>query len=274
MTALLARALEPLGLWLRLLGVSMRGQLQYRASFCFGVVGQFLVTGIEFLGVWALFDRFELLAGWRLAEVAVFYGVTNMALGLADSVSAGFDQLGSAIRQGDFDRVLLRPRSTVLQLVGQELSLRRLGRLLQGAVVLGWALHAVGVEWSLGHALLLLFTLAGGACLFLGLFVLQGTICFWTIETLEIMNTLTYGGVATAQYPLVIYTASLRRFFTFVVPLACVAYYPVVALVEAEDPLGSGRAFQVAAPALGFVFLLVSFGVWRLGLRRYASTGS
>jgi len=271
---MIARALEPLRLWGRLLAVSVRAQLQYRVSFWLGVAGQFALSGIEFLGVWALFERFEQLAGWRLEEVAVFYGVTNVSLALADSFSAGYDQLGTWIRQGDFDRVLLRPRSTVLQLTARELSLRRLGRLAQGAGVLAWGLHAVEVAWTPAQVALLAFTLLGGACLFLGLFVLQGTICFWTVETLELMNTLTYGGVATAQYPLSIYTRGLRRFFTFVVPLACVAYYPVLALLSVDDPLGSPPAFGWAAPGLGVAFLLAAFGVWRIGVRRYTSTGS
>jgi ABC-2 type transport system permease protein len=59
-----------------------------------------------------------------------------------------------------------------------------------------------------------------------------------------------------------------------VVPLACVAYYPVVALLEVDDPLGTDRVFQMAAPGLGVMFLLASFLLWRIGVRRYTSTGS
>jgi ABC-2 type transport system permease protein len=30
----------------------------------------------------------------------------------------------------------------------------------------------------------------------------------------------------------------------------------------------------IVSPVAGFVFLAAAFGVWRLGVRRYASTGS
>jgi ABC-2 type transport system permease protein len=88
------------------------------------------------------------------------------------------------------------------------------------------------------------------------------------------MNTLTYGGTETAQYPLAIYRPWFRRFFTYVVPLGCISYFPAVAIFGIEDPLGSSRAFQIAAPLAGFLFLALALGFWRFGIRRYTSTGS
>jgi ABC-2 type transport system permease protein len=266
--------LDALALYGRYLGISARAQLQYRASFVLQSMGQFLVTGIEFLAVWALFERFGGLGSWELAEVAFFYGTVNVAFALADSLSTGLDHLGDLVKRGEFDRILLRPRSTVLQLAAYELALRRIGRLAQGLVVLWIADHALAVDWTLAKVLLLSGTLFGGVCLFFGLFLLQATLAFWTTETLELMNTLTYGGVETAQYPLAIYAAWFRRVFTFVVPLAAIAYFPVVALLERPDPLGSPLWFQQAAPLLGPLFLLAALAFFHLGLRHYKSTGS
>ncbi|MEM7016700.1 MAG: ABC-2 family transporter protein, partial [Pseudomonadota bacterium] len=97
---------------------------------------------------------------------------------------------------------------------------------------------------------------------------------FWTTETLEVMNVTTYGGVETAQYPMPIYHSAFRRFFTFVVPLACVGYFPLVAIMGIEDPLGSPVWFQWIAPTAGILFMLVTFRMWRFGVRHYTSTGS
>ena len=265
---------DGLALFTRYLGVSIRAQMQYRASFLLQSLGQFLVTGIEFLGVWALFDRFGALREWAFAEVAVFYGVVNVGFALADALSTGFDRMGEFVKRGEFDRILLRPRSTVLQLVAYELALRRVGRLLQGVLILAWGVRLLDVTLGAGDVLLLLAAIVGGACLFLGLFVLQGAMSFWTVETLELMNTLTYGGVQAAQYPLAIYAGWFRRFFTFVVPLAAIAYFPVVAVLDHADPLGSPLWFQHVAPLLGVLFFLASLAAWRIGVRHYSSTGS
>ncbi len=264
-----------LGLYGRYLGISVRAQLQYRAAFVMATSGQLLITAIEFLGVWALFDRFGHLQGWTFAEVALFYGVVNCAFALADALVTGFDQFGTLyLKSGDFDRLLLRPRSAVLQLMGHELALRRIGRLAQGLAVLIWASLALELDWTLSRYAILALTIVGGVAFFFALFVLQATLSFWTIESLEMMNVLTYGGVESGQYPLSIYHGAFRRFFTYVVPLGCVSYFPIVAILGVDDPLGTSRTFQVLAPLVGLVFFGVSLGLWRLGVRRYTSAGS
>jgi ABC-2 type transport system permease protein len=88
------------------------------------------------------------------------------------------------------------------------------------------------------------------------------------------MNILSYGDLEAAQYPLSIYGAAFRKFFTFVVPLACVSYFPLVEILGVQDPLGSSRGFQVCAPTFGVLFLLVALQGWRVGVRHYTSTGS
>ncbi len=265
---------DGLRLYGRYIGISIRGQMQYRVTFLLQALGMLLVTGIEFLGLWALFSRFGTLRGWTLAEAAMFYGLVNVVFSLSDAIARGFDTFGGMIRTGNFDRVLLRPRSTVLQLMGQELTLKRIGRLAQGLAVLIWACHAQGIHWTPAKAGLLVAAMVGGACLFAGLAVLQATSCFWTTESLEIWNALTNGGSYAGQYPLAIYPRWFRRFFIYVVPVGCVAYFPVLAILEKTDPIGSAVWCQWLSPLAGVIFLLVCLQVWRFGVRHYTSTGS
>jgi ABC-2 type transport system permease protein len=254
---------------------SIKGQMQYPASFLLLSIGQFLSTIVEFVGIWALFGRFQHLGGWTLSQVALFYGTVNISFALADTISRGFDVFGPAfVKTGDFDRLLLRPRPTPLQLLGHELRLTRLGRFLQGTLVLGIAVALLDLSWGVREAALLLFTVAGGIAFFLGLVILQATLAFWTIESLELANTLTYGGVTAAQYPIEIYSRWLREFFTFVAPLACVAYFPIVAILGIHDPMGAPKWFLSASPLAGFLFLGAALMLWRVGERHYRSTGS
>ena len=261
-------------LYLRYVSISIKSQMQYRASFIMLSLGQMMVAAIEFSGILVLFDRFDSLAGWRLAEVAFLYGLINVGFAISDAAAQGFEVFGTMVKSGDFDRLLLRPRSTALQLAGQEMTLRRVGRLALGLSILLWASIALDLEWSAPRVLLTLGAIIGGASLFYGLFVLQATLAFWTTETLEIMNTVTYGGVETAQFPLSIYRSWFRRFFTYVVPLAGISYYPSLAIMGRPDTLGSTVLLQYLSPLTGVIFLLISHQVWKIGVRHYSSTGS
>lgn len=262
-------------LLLKLFGASVRAQMQYPAATAMLATGQLLVTALEIVGVWALFDRFGQIRGWSLGEVCVFYGLINITFSLADLVTRGFDVFGPEfVKTGAFDRVLLRPRSAALQLVGHEFRLSRFGRTAQGLAVLLIGVHLTGIDWSAGDTALALFAVAGGVALFAGLLILQATLAFWTVESLEVANVLTYGGAQAAHYPLSIYAAWFRSFLTFVVPIACVAYFPMVAILDRPDPLGSPQWLAAVSPLAGFAFLGVSFVAWSFGVRRYTSTGS
>ncbi|MES2531101.1 MAG: ABC-2 family transporter protein [Pseudomonadota bacterium] len=262
-------------LFFRLAGASLRGQMRYPASALMLALGQFLATGIEVVAIWALFARFGTVQGWQIGEVALFYGLVNVMFAVADAIGRGFDVLGTDfLRTGAFDRLLLRPRAIALQLMAHDVRISRLGRLLQGLIVLGFATAQGAVAWTPATFALAFAAVAGGAALFLGILVLQGTLSFWTVESLEIANVLTYGGVQAGQYPMALYERWFRCLLTFAVPLACVAYYPALAILGRADPLGAPAWVGWTSPLAGFAFLAAAFGAWRLGVRHYASTGS
>ena len=275
---------QPLGRWAaardagrfygRCVGASVRSQMQYRASFLMLTAGHFVTIGIEFVGVWALFARFSHLRGWTLPEAALLYGMVHIAFALAEGLARGFDVFPGMIRSGEFDRLLLRPRAAALQVAASQLQLMRLGRLIQGLIVLLWAASRLNLNWSPGRVSLVVAAIAGGACIFAGLFILSATMAFWTIDSLEIVNCVTYGGVETAQFPLAIYKSWFRRFFTFVVPLACINYFPALAILGRATSAGVPAWTAWLSPALGVLFLVLTLQVWKLGVRHYNSTGS
>jgi ABC-2 type transport system permease protein len=261
---------DTLRLYLHYIAISFRAQLQYRVSFLIRIAAHFLVTAIEFLGLVALFQRFGSLAGWSLWEVGLFYGMIGVAFALAEAIPRGFDAFPPLIRSGDFDRMLLRPRSAAFQVMAQELHLMRMGRLTQALIVLIVCAGKLPVVWGFCKVMLVLFGILGGACLFSGLFIIQATICFWTIESIEIVNCATYGGVEAGQYPMSIYRPWFRGFFTFIVPLATINFLPAQVILSR----GEWSWVHVLAPGAGVLFLVVALQFWSIGVRHYRSTGS
>ncbi|BAZ11199.1 hypothetical protein NIES4071_30250 [Calothrix sp. NIES-4071] len=256
----------------RYISISLKSQMQYKVSFLLQVLGQFLGTVMEFFGIWALFTRFNSIGTWHLPEVGLFYGIVNISFACADALGRGFDAFSRIIKSGDFDRLLLRPRTTVLQLLGTEFTLKRIGRFLQGLFIAGWSLTTLHIPLTLNTLWLLGASFIGSIALFVGIIIVQATLTFWTIESLEVMNILTYGGVETAQYPLSIYSKWFQRFFTFVIPLGCVSYFPLVAVLgkDISVPLW----FCYLSPMAGIIFLFIALKLWKRGEKYYCSTGS
>lgn len=267
--------MDAIRLLIRYGSASIRAQMQYPFNAIMLGIGQFTATMIDMVAIWALFYRFGALDGWRLGDIAMFFGLVSISFSVADFLSRGFDVLGAEfIKTGQLDRLLLRPRTLTLQLVGNDMRLSRFGRMAQGLVVVSIGTASLEFHWTVAKLAIALWTIVGGAALFFGLIVIQAAISFWTVESLEAMNVLTYGGVQAAQYPLSIYARWFRTFLIFIVPIGCVAYFPVLAILDKPDPLGAPAWVLTLSPLAGFVFLGASFLAWRVGVAKYASTGS
>lgn len=261
-------------LYFKYIRLSIESQLQYKASFIMMSIGHFLITFIDFLGVWVLFERFGNIKGFTLPEAALFYGIVHIAFSITEGWTRGFDIMPRLVRSGDFDRILLRPRSTILQILGHDIQIMRIGRLCQGLVVLFWAVNKLNIKWTLGKILLLIGSIIGGNFLFSGLIVLQATLSFWSVQSLEIVNSLTYGGVQATQFPISIYKSWFRKILIYVVPLATVNYFPAMSILEKTDSLNYPNWFGWASPFFGLIFFMASILIWKIGVRHYTSTGS
>lgn len=256
-------------LYFKYLSMLLKSQMQYKASFLMTLVGQFLVSSSMFLGVWFMFSRFQSVDGFSFPEVLLCFSVVLMAFATAECFVRGFDRFPQLIRSGNLDRLLVRPRGVIFQVLTSNVEFSRLGRFAQALAVMCYALPASGVVWTGDKIFTLCMMLIGGIMLFSALFVLYAGISFFTIEGLEFMNIFTDGGREFGSYPLSIYGEGILKFFTYVVPLALVQYYPFLYL--------TGRSSHGAYPFLpllaGLMFI-PCYLFFRLGLRKYQSTGS
>jgi ABC-2 type transport system permease protein len=261
-------------LYFRLVGSRLRSQMQYRASFLLMTGITMLGLATEFVAILLLFHRFGDLGGWTVGEVALLYGLASTSFGLCELIGSGFDVFPNTIRRGEFDQVLIRPAGTFTQVMGADFQMRRLGRILQGLVALGLGAHWTSLEWSVGKVLYLGLVLVSGAGMFVAIFVLGATLCFWTVQSIELVNVITHGGNEMSSYPLSIYHELMQRFFTFIVPLAFVTYYPAIYLLERPE-LETLPGWVPFLPPLAAIGLgMVARVTWEFGVRHYRSTGT
>jgi ABC-2 type transport system permease protein len=266
--------MEPLALYVRMVSAQVRGQMQYKVSFILALIGSFLVNLTEFGVIAVLFTRIQQLAGWSLAEVALLYGLSGVAFATAEIVASALDSFQVHIVRGTFDRVLVRPRGALFQVLVEDVALRRVGRVLQAGLILFIALRLLDLQWTLDKALVLAVALASGTTIFFSIFVLGAAFCFWTVQAKEATHVFTYGGDGLASYPLDIYRGSVRRFFTFIVPLAFVNYEPALYLLGRPDPLGLPDVVRLLSPVAAIVMAILARFGWQRGVRHYQSTGS
>ena len=266
--------LGALDLYRRLIGMQIRSELAYRTSFVLGILAQGLNNLAEFATLAMILSRFEGIGGWSLREVAFLYGMVSAAFGLMDLIFSAFDPatFGLDVRRGTFDRLLLRPTNITLQVLGSKFLLRRLGRIGQGIAILAVAVPRV--SWTPLKVLYLPLVVISIVLFFGALFIIGSTITFWTVESVEAINILTYGGTEMMSYPMHIYPKQVRQFFTYVIPAIFLNYYPALFFLDKPDPLHMPSFAPFLSPLVGLGTLALALVFWRFGIRHYESTGT
>ncbi|MGW0813751.1 ABC transporter permease [Streptomyces viridiviolaceus] len=268
------RVAEGLRAYRLIVAMWIRSTMAYRTSFVLTTLGNFATTALDFVAIVLMFSRVDALGGYALGEVAFLYGLTSVSFGLADLAIGSMDRLGRRVRDGTLDTLLVRPAPVLAQVAADRFGLRRLGRVTQGALVLGYALATVDIDWTPAKLLLMPVMLVSGAGIFGAVFVAAAAFQFVAQDASEVSNAFTYGGTTLLQYPPTVFARELVRGVTFVVPLAFVNWLPASYVLERPYPLDLPSWVAFAPPAVAVACCALAGLAWRAGLRSYRSTGS
>ncbi|MFG2403829.1 ABC transporter permease [Streptomyces brevispora] len=252
----------------------LRSTMAYRASFVMTAVGNFAATAFDFVAIMLMFSHVDVLGGYTLPEIALLYGVSGTAFGLADLAMGSMDRLGRRVRDGTLDTLLVRPVPVLAQVAADRFALRRLGRISQGLLVLGYALVTLDIGWTALKVVMVPLMLLSGAAIFAAVFVAGAAFQFFAQDASEVQNSFTYGGNTLLQYPPTIFAKDLVRGVTFVVPLAFVNWLPALYVLGRDYPLGLPDWVAFLPPVVAGLCWAAAGLAWRAGLRAYRSTGS
>ena len=247
----------------------IKSQMQYKISFVFLLFGRFVVTVGEILVIFFLFDRYNSVRGFTVEDILICAAVIQMAFAIAECFARGFDTFSNTVRNGEFDRIMVRPRNEIFLILANKIEFTRLGGLMQGAAVLIYAIYAGNVIWTADKIFTFAMMILSGAVVFSALFLIYAGFCFFTLEGLEFMNVFTYGGKNFGHYPYIIYGERVMKFLTFVLPLALFQYYPLLYVLGRET-----NKIYMFSPLLAMLFVIPAYAFWRFGVRRYKSNGS
>ena len=256
-------------LYFKYVSMLLKSQMQYKASFIMTALGQFLVSFTAFLGVYFMFSRFHSVNGFAFSEILICFSIMLFAFSITECFVRGFDVFPRLIQSGNLDRILVRPRNEIFQVLTSNIEFSRVGRLFQAILMLAYAIPTSGIVWTFDKIMTVVLMSIGGIAVFSSLFVLYAGISFFTIEGLEFMNIFTDGSREFGKYPLSIYGEGVLKFFTYVIPIALFQYYPFLYLIGRSDNIG-----LIFLPLIGFVFMIPCYCFFKFGLRKYKSTGS
>lgn len=243
--------------------------IEYKVSFILTMIAQLINIFASIFVITSLFNKFGVLKDFSLNECLLALSIVDLGYYYAEFLFRGFDSFSRLIKKGNFDILLIRPENIYLQILGSEIEVTKISRLLATLGIFIYALIVNNITYSITNILILLASVIGSIITFASLMVIGAGICFYTIEGLEIVNIFTSGSREMGEYPMGIYNKKIKLIFTFAIPLACFNYYPVLYVLGRSDNL-----LFALSPLFTIVIVIFSILFFNHSLKHYQSSGS
>jgi ABC-2 type transport system permease protein len=245
-------------------------RISYRGDFIVSLLTSFAATIFQIAFVVVLFEKAPQLGGWRFEEVLFLYGFALIPYGLFNVISMNLYDFGNNyIIEGKFDRILLRPISSLFQVLFETFRIESFQEVATGIFCMVWAAKRLGLVWTPAKLGMLLFFGICAGIIYISIFLMLSTVSFWFEDRIGVHPPV-WNVIAFGRYPLSIYSPIVQFFLCWVVPFGLASFYPSVKLL--------GRTvtpeYAPLVPVVAVVFLTIAISLWNIGTRHYSSTGS
>lgn len=108
-------------LYIESMKLKLKSQLEYRLSFILTFISQIGVFFTYYFMTVALFQRFDNIKGFTLYEVLLCFSIIHFGFAFNETFFRGVDKFDKFIIDGSLDRLLVRPRGVLYQVICSEM---------------------------------------------------------------------------------------------------------------------------------------------------------
>lgn len=255
-------------IWKRLAWMGFKIQTGHPLSSTGYLLGKFLRITFFLIFLAAIFKHTRALAGYSLAEAALFFLTFNIVDILAQLFFRGIYGIRALIREGDFDYFLIQPTNVLYRCAFNTVDFLDVVTVVPVFIVTYYVLRQMPGGIPLGRFLMYSLLCVNGMLIALAIHIVVASLA---VITQEMENTIwLYRDLMTlGRFPYDIYNTFLRSVLTFVIPVAVMISFPAKAYLGQLNGFWLGMAFLIAG--LG---LAASLSFWRYATRLYTSVSS
>lgn len=244
--------------------------MQSKLDFFMGFFSFFLnqIIGIVFLQL--VFERIPDLNGWSFHQLVFIYGFAQIPRGIDHFFT---DYLWvfcrKTVREGAFDRYLLRPLNPLFQVLVERCQPDGLGEIIVGAILVVYAAIELKLRFTLASLLVFMAAVLAGAVIYTSVKLFFASNAFFMKDCYNLLYTA-YNVSDFAKYPTEIYAKPVKFILSCILPFAFTAFIPAEYFLTDGSLLCTvGAECLVAAIAYG-----IAYSYFKLGCRKYESAGN
>lgn len=259
---------DNISLYFSLLKISLKEILIYRIDCIVGIVSQLIVQLVSLIFVLIVFENTGNIAGWNFKQILLLYGVTRIPIGIAGYCFDSLYDIGPKyIRNGDFDKILLRPVHPLISIIGSSREFVSIADFILGLIISIYMLIQLSIPITIILILKIIFFSIIGAVIIGAINTIFSISSFWTYRSNEIIWSF-YRMYTFTEYPIDIYNKFIRILITIILPFSFVAYYPTM------NYLGMDKYMSYLSPIVAIILWVIAIKLWNWALNKYRSTGN
>jgi ABC-2 type transport system permease protein len=253
--------------------INLLTALEYRANFLVWFGFTFIYHGSALVALWVVLQRFPSMNGWNFREMAFLYALWMLGHALNNTLFFTIGDIPEHVRDGEFDRLLVRPLDTLFQAITTPQQIFP-DELILALVTFVAATVFSGVHVDAVFIIFVPLVAAGGALIDFAINLLIATVSFWFVKVDALRWIALQLEQEFTRYPISIYSRGVRLMLAFVLPFAFMNYFPAAYFLHKNDSaFAFAPVFGLLTPLIGLAFLAVAYVFWRFGLDRYQGVG-
>ena len=257
------------------LKMSFQARLQYRLNTLVTTLAVFVRESTNIIVIYLTLMKFNKLNDWDVNEMLFLFSIMYITYAIVVSLFADLREFTWVVKEGKLDRLLLRPRGVLLQLILNNADvMASMGHGTMGILLFVVSANRVGIEWDFTTIAYYTAAIIGGVLIQGGIFILFSSLTFYFTEVNSVRAILYWRMRKFSGYPISIFNKVIQYIMIYVVPLAFVNYFPAQYLLRKDDMANYNEVYMYIAPLVGVVVYAVGYLFWRISIRKYTSTGN
>lgn len=255
--------------------LTIKSWFQYRLDACIRSLAVLLREATGAIVIYLTLLTFGEINGWSTYELLLLFSFVYITYGMLIVFFTGFRDFEHIVNSGQFDRLLLRPRGLLFQVIASNVDwFATIGHGGLGVILFIFSTVKLNIEWNLIKIFYCILSIVGGVLIQGAIFLIVATLSFYFIKTGNI-KTLFYSNIRRfANYPISIFPKFIQYIMTYVVPFAFVNYFPACFLINKNISKDYGNIYLYMSPIVGIIMYIFAYCFWKYSIKYYKSTGN
>jgi len=212
--------------------MNIKTVMGFRADFILLIISGTLTQMLGIIFIFTLFSKVPEIYGWNVYEIIFMYSIVYIVDGLVSFLFDGTWNLTSVINSGEFDRILLRPVSPVIQIVTLGFGSQGIGNFVMGIFLLVYSINHLNIDKGVLPTFYIVLFILIGVFLRVSINLCVAAASFWTKNGNPLMMA-NYSLSEFSKYPLSVYNWFIQV-IVVIIPYAYVSFVPATLILKKD----------------------------------------